>query len=302
MQKGSSFSININLAKHRYVDHAVIIPRQDFHRRGQVKVTNYKSVRVRNINKTLLVKHYKALPMAEEPKKEKHETKATRAGNPGKRLVNQPERRTARKEEVVTIQKHARNGSLVNQAQKTVQQERIVYRDKQTSVNKETATNEQKTKITSRAKTQKRVVVSEQKTIVEKSERPKKTAPGRTGTAMSIPQRNYGIETENRGAKAIRPAVTETGNRSSARQRNIAVAAGQKSPAQPAKNRGNKIVKESTGNYAANERQQAAKLEKQITREQQYNGLQSASREDKANGQQAGRALVSASEKNRRLR
>ncbi len=316
VQDGANLSISINLANHRYVDHAVIIPGHDFHRRGPLAINNYNTVKIKNIDRRKLATNYKPIPMVGKQKHEKQGRPGTRTASQDKRPAIRPERRTERIKETATIQKRTRKESNLYQAQKTEPQEKAIYKGRQASKGREAATKEQNKKIKHRAKIEKRVFVSAQNTKVGKSESQEITAPGRSISARTKVKRSRRTETKNRAAEEIRPAVSQAVSRIKARPRNINVAAGQKSPevkkqeqpgmtqrqVQPDKGSNRRTEKEIRGNYAANEKKPEPKQERQIAGELQYNGLHNTSRESKGSRQRAGRDLVSASENNRSLR
>jgi hypothetical protein len=68
-KSGVSLSINIDLSSHRYVDHSVVVPKHYFHRKGPVFVKNYNTVKIKNINRTKIVKNYSQVPVVEERKR-----------------------------------------------------------------------------------------------------------------------------------------------------------------------------------------------------------------------------------------
>ena len=62
MLGGPNFSININLGSHQYIDQAIIIPRNRFYPTTVHEINNYNTVRITNINKTVIINNYQAIP------------------------------------------------------------------------------------------------------------------------------------------------------------------------------------------------------------------------------------------------
>ena len=78
---GVGVNININLSSHRYLDHAVVIPKRSLYDRHRGEHGNYERVRVRNINKTAILKDYKPLSLTDEGRHGRYAAEAGRAGN-----------------------------------------------------------------------------------------------------------------------------------------------------------------------------------------------------------------------------
>jgi hypothetical protein len=60
---GLNISINLNLADHHHLDHAVVVPSRHFKRRGATVVNNYRKLKIKKINRKVIVKNYKPLPI-----------------------------------------------------------------------------------------------------------------------------------------------------------------------------------------------------------------------------------------------
>jgi len=317
---GVNISININLAHHRYVDHAVIIPKHHFRQRGKhVVINNYNTVRIKNINKTVIVKNYKQVATTEEQRHRKYAKKVTRTDRTENRAVFQPERRRTNAKQVVRVEKHTRKYDSAIQAQKKEQKERIVYNSRQTIAKERTGAVEKRTDLTIKRKTQKREIRPVQRTHVRKIENQKKTAPARSIVAKGKPQRSNGIGVRSeRKGKAPRKADVQTSNRAGTRQRNKIVAVNQNGlgdrkaaqkqtrvtqrQVQQNEDRGKRAHKENSRKYAEGERREKSIQKKQIARAQQYSAPPNRSRERQGNRQRTGRNFVSASLDKRRFR
>ncbi|KPK29316.1 MAG: hypothetical protein AMK70_16060, partial [Nitrospira bacterium SG8_35_1] len=78
VQGRSDLQININLADHKHIGHAVIIPKRYFRHQGRLVINNYNTVRIRNSNKTKIIKKYRPVAKTGEQHHRKHETRAAR--------------------------------------------------------------------------------------------------------------------------------------------------------------------------------------------------------------------------------
>ncbi|KPK28513.1 MAG: hypothetical protein AMJ61_01970 [Desulfobacterales bacterium SG8_35_2] len=120
---GSSFRLSINLGNHRHVKHGLVIPRQHLYKKGPVVVTNYNTVRIRNINKTVIVKNYKPLLTAEKERARKSAV-AQSAGvrQFGRtRVAERSERKIAKARETGERQRQTKREVRVTQPQRDVQ-------------------------------------------------------------------------------------------------------------------------------------------------------------------------------------
>ena len=102
---GVNIRININLADHHYLDHAVVIPRHHFRHRGPAVVNNYNTVKIKNINKKVIVKNYKPLSTMEE-RKHKNRKQVVRDHTTSRRRVISKHRKVDKKEVVATQKTH----------------------------------------------------------------------------------------------------------------------------------------------------------------------------------------------------
>ena len=148
---GVNLSININLYDHHHLDHAVVIPRDHFNRRSKTVIKNYNTVKIKNINKTVIVNNYKPLPTITRRKQAKREQvkkvqtrSRTQVTYPvtkidKKRVVTQeknkrgrqldtpvPTKTTLYKERDVTAGKRADNSAKVTRKNVITRQERAV--------------------------------------------------------------------------------------------------------------------------------------------------------------------------------
>jgi hypothetical protein len=133
MRGGTYFSININLSSHRHIDHAVIIPKRHLYNRKPGAINNYNTVKIRNINKTVIVKNYKPLQTAERLRDRKHSTEVTRTGtevtrirDTEKRIEIQRERNTEKAREVIRSRNHERKMARSIRIQGNMPKERAV--------------------------------------------------------------------------------------------------------------------------------------------------------------------------------
>jgi len=92
---GGNFNINISLSNHRYVDHAVIVPKHHLQWKRPAAVNHYNNVRIRNIDKTVIVKKYKPTTTTDEKKFKRRfrddRTVKRDADQPPKRIINRQE-------------------------------------------------------------------------------------------------------------------------------------------------------------------------------------------------------------------
>jgi hypothetical protein len=86
-RSGVNISININLGNHHYLDHAVVIPGKHFKRRGPTVIKNYRTVKIKNINKKVIVKNYRPVPILTERQFKKREQVAKPHTKPGTKVV-----------------------------------------------------------------------------------------------------------------------------------------------------------------------------------------------------------------------
>jgi hypothetical protein len=312
---GANFNISINLKNHRYVDHAVIIPRQHFHQKGP-GIINYNTVKIKNINKTVIANNYKPLPLMAKEKKRKHGTKATRADSAEKRIVKQAERRKPPKRVSGPAGRDTRR-KTVKQVQKKEKPERTVFRSKRTSAQKATAIKRNK-QITRADKAQKRDARPGQKSAVEKIEYQEKTAQESVTAAVSKPRRPITVEAKNRRIRKPRQAVNQTSRKDFTERGNKTVAvkqnnSGIRKQAQQKKHvllrqvkqnkeRRKRAEQETGRHYPEKERPDEFRQEKQIAGVPHYNPQQNTSRKRHGERQRTGRDFVSASNNNMRFR
>ena len=317
MHGGTNFNITINLTNHRYVDHAVIIPRQHFHQKGP-GITNYNTVKIKNVRKTVIVKNYKPLRTMEKQENKKYGARKTQAETIKKRIANQPERKRAGKRAAAETGQHSRKDNTVKRARKTEQQERIAYKSKPATAKKTAGNIKRKMQIAHSEKTPKRATGSRQNANAGKIEYQKKTAPGSVIVAKNAPRRSNEPEARNEGGKKSRRAATQTSKKAIPGRENKFVAvrqhnSGEKKQAQQknraaqrqekqTKERGNKTQKKTGRQYGGNEKADEVKKEKQLTRMHQYNAQQNTSRKRHGDRQKTGRDFVTASFNNQRLR
>ena len=130
VQGGSVFSLSVNLSQHRHIDHAVIIPNRYLHKRGPVVVNNYNTVKIRNINKRVIIKDYRPLLTAERERARPHRAAASGPGmNAAERNHwQQQERKEFSPGEIARRKRPGKRDERVIGAQKDVPEERTVQK------------------------------------------------------------------------------------------------------------------------------------------------------------------------------
>ena len=124
MERGASLSININLSSHRYINHALIIPKNHLYQRKHGVINNYNTVRIKNVNKTTIVKNYKPLRTSERERDQKHTVKAGWVRNAVRgAVIVQPERKEINTGEAVRFE---RGDDRAIQTRRDVQKETTV--------------------------------------------------------------------------------------------------------------------------------------------------------------------------------
>jgi hypothetical protein len=126
MRGGVSFSININLSSHRYLDHAVIIPKRHLYNRKSGVINNYNTVKIKNVNKTVIINNYKPLQTAERLRGRRHSIKVTRTGDTVRRIEIKPERRAPKTRKTIRSEKHERKRERSILTQRNMPKERTV--------------------------------------------------------------------------------------------------------------------------------------------------------------------------------
>jgi hypothetical protein len=284
---GLGFSININLAHHRYVDHAVVIPKRHFYQRGGRR-NNYNTVKIANIHKMIIVNNYKPVAAVEEQKTKRHAAKVTQAGKLRGRVTVQPERRKIKRKEIVNIGKQTRKNDLATQARKNEQKVRVVGNRRQNTAKEATEKVVKRRNVAMKVERQKKVARSERRVLVEKSEKPTKTAEKRSVAAMNKLKRDNDNEASGKKKdNVVRQDVVQASNRISKRQQDKAAAVkkygfnerkqvqkqtriAQKQLVHKNLNQSSRIYKENSRKYDGAERSKVTREEKQAARAQQY--------------------------------
>lgn len=140
------FSINVNLGRHRYVDHAVIVPKKHFRKRGRVAINHYNDIRIKNVSKTVIINNYEPLPGLEKRSGPRHEVRKAEKYRQAKRPVGQSGKETRQVREFSRAPKYVRDDSTAIRRQRTVSEEKkytqpkvSVRKDSRTVAKKETA-------------------------------------------------------------------------------------------------------------------------------------------------------------------
>ncbi len=186
---GAGFNIGLDLAHHSYIDHAVIIPKRYFHRRGAGAINNYNSVRIRNINKTRIIKNYKPITIFKGEQPGKVATGIKRSGKNRIKTAGLPGRRTI-PGKITGSKRNIRRDGRVN----LVLDKRVntaPLRDQRQTVGKKSPGRiERRGSIAGPGKLQISNAGPERRTIVRKIENRQKTAPERTMTGMEKRRNN----------------------------------------------------------------------------------------------------------------
>lgn len=318
VQGGIGFSIHINLAQHRYVDHAVVIPRRHFYqRRG--RTNNYNTVKIKNINKTIIVKNYKPLTAAKNRRNKKHALKVAQAGKLRNRAAVQPEKRKIKRREIARNNKHSRKKDPATRVYENRQKERVVSNRHQRTFQEATGTDTKRENTLRKVERQKRISRSEHRELLRKSEKTTKTAGKRRIAATNEPLRSNAIKAGSKNKNNVsRQGVVQTRNRSSIRQNNkintvkkyskverkqvrkqTSIALKQ---VQQNKDRGNRSYKENSRYYVGDGRHKETNKEKQRARKQQHYSQKSTLREHRGDRQRIAGAFDTASFNKRRFR
>ena len=216
LQRGASLSININLSSHRYINHAVIIPKNHLYQRKHGVINNYNTVRIKNVNKTTIVKNYKPLLTSERERDQKHTVKAGRVRNAvrGAAIV-QPERKKINTGEAVRFE---RGDDRAMQTRRDAQKETAVQASRQKgSRNKVVAqkTSAIRKRETGNREIQEKVVSSGQRVRernVEKQEKPLRRS--RTAASVSAPGTEVTTKDRNQARTGeLKQTRVETGSR-----------------------------------------------------------------------------------------
>lgn len=320
MERGASLSININLSSHRYINHAVIIPKNHLYQRKHGVINNYNTVRIKNVNKTTIVKNYKPLRTSERERDQKHTVKAGRVRNAvrGAAIV-QPERKKINTGEAVRFE---RGDDRAIQTRRDVQKETTVQASRQKgSRNKVVAqkTSAIRKRETGNREIQEKVVSSGQRVRernVEKQEKPLQ----RSSTAASVSAPGTEVTTKDRNqarTRESRQVKVETSSRNKVVAEKTAATikrdtvARQKIPQekpQPQRQaalneeRAKKTGQKNNRKYSVNDKQEENKTEQQISRNENSSREKNVFQERNTDRQGPGRERVSASLNNRRSR
>ena len=320
MERGASLSININLSSHRYINHAVIIPKNHLYQRKHGVINNYNTVRIKNVNKTTIVKNYKPLRTSERERDQKHTVKAGRVRNAvrGAAIV-QSERKKINTGEAVRFE---RGDDRAIQTRRDAQKETTVQASRQKgSRNKVVAqkTNAIRKRETGNREIQEKVVSSGQRVRernVEKQEKPLQ----RSSTAASVSAPGTEVTTKDRN-QARTGELTQTRVETGSRNKVVAektaatikrdTVARQKIPQekpQPQRQaalneeRAKKTGQKKNRKYSVNDKQEENKTEQQISRNENSSREKNVFQERDTDRQGSGRERVSASLNNRRSR
>ncbi|MFC1844423.1 DUF6600 domain-containing protein, partial [Thermodesulfobacteriota bacterium] len=177
VQGGTILSVNINLSSHRHIDNAIVIPKRHLHQRNPGAINNYKSVRVKNINKKTIFKKYRPLQTVQRLQEGRHSIKLTRTRDTVKKIESRPARRIEKQRNFDRSEKYREKRSPTLFVQPDLQKEKIeavkYERDQSIKVEKKYSSTVENTRNKGRdKKTRGRVVrteMSPRKSNVEKS-------------------------------------------------------------------------------------------------------------------------------------
>ena len=304
---GVNFSININLADHSYIDHAVIVPKSNFQRRRAVAKNHYNNVRIRNINKTVIINNYKPIPTAQERKLRKHITKETRTDRTTNRVRVQPEQKAKNRQEVSSGRRNIQKDTLRTYRQKKEQRQRGIYNRQQTVANNPPEVIGKRKNFAGIENSPRKVARSEQRIHARQNENLKNTISGNINSTQNKQQRpNYAMVSNKRRAKAPSRAAIQASNRATTRQNNEIIGRQNNSKNRRQVQKSDVPTKKSSGKnseeIAENNRETAAKQGKQLAREQQFKGRNKSSWGKSEYKQQRGRGSAAASFNGLRIR
>jgi hypothetical protein len=326
VQGGSSLNFSINLSNHRHAKHGVIIPRRHLHKKGAVIVNNYKTVRIRNINKTVIVRDYKPLLTAERKRARKGIVAKSAWGRnfDRRRPLVQPERRVVKAGKTARHQRAARRDDRVIQSQREVQKERSIqntsWRGSRQTIAKGHANATEKKRENSRAeKIQKKAVRPAQRTGERQIEKQEKPLPKSSIAERISVQRKQAIRRDRNkaGAEEPRPAEVESRRRSKVVQEKATVirkgdrgerTLARKEAQQPQRqvarheDRAQKASFKNIGKHTEKQERKEYKTERQISRNQNSFREKNVSPKRNTDRQKPGRGWISASMNNRRMR
>lgn len=323
---GSSFRPGINLSQHRHIADAVIIPKQHLYKKGRIVVNNYNTVKIRNIDKTVIVKDYKPM-LTTERKRARQATsaKSAPARNSYRRSVlvqSDRKRITAAGSSVqhaTPVKRDARIIQTQRNLQKTQAGQIMRQRARGPIITKEqgqsVATARQREKTGARER-QKKAVMPEQRSREMNAEKQEKSWPRIAGTAnISVPRTQLTkgdevrakarvfrqAEAKNSRSKGVQEKTTAIREKASKAREQVQKEA---PPPQRQDRRNAKRVEKAnvkTGSkYTEKEERQENKSARQISRNENSTREKNITRN--ADSQKPGREWVSASLNNRRLR
>ena len=327
VQGGSGFSLSITLSNHRHVKHGVIIPRQYLYKDGPVVVNNYNTVRVRNINKTVIVKNYKPMVTAEKEWTRKGAVgKSAGSRNFDRRQARvQPDKKMVKAGETVRRERPANGYDRKIQKQREPQPERSVktnsWRGSRQSIAKglTDATGRANEKNTSARKTSEKIFRPAQRTTERQIEKQEKPLPGSSIAAGVSPQRKPVNRNDRTKARAEQPrqAGIESSGRSKVTEEKPAAprkrdragsTVARKEIRQPQKQaagneeRAKKASANNNRRYIENEERKEGKTERQISKNEKSSREKNESQGRNRDRQKSGSEWLSASAKNPRLR
>jgi len=321
---GANFSININLSSHKHIDQAVIIPKRNLYQRKPGLMNNYNTVKIKNMNKTVIVKNYKILPTAKRLRDRKNSTKVAKTRKTERENEIQRERNVEKARTNIRRDIQERTGERLILAQRNMSKGRKATgtdeKDSSRTIAEKHSGVIEKNRVGVREKaTQARIVRSEQKTrerTVEKRE--KSIVKSRVAVSDRARKSLANEDRSQKGDNEASPVQVEiSGNRITRQESKTVVARKKKTDdgkqaeresrltqrqAEQNQNRGKKANKERGGGNRAKEELEEDSRAGQTGKKGNDGQEGSASRKKRELSQRLGGDLYSASLDSRRAR
>ena len=217
---GVNIRININLADHHYLDHAVVIPRHHFKHRGPAVVKNYNTVKIKNITRNVIVRNYRPLPTLEERRHRKRKQVVRAHTKSRQRIISKY--RKIDKNKVVTREKKHRSRKVDRLVLSKVKPrrkagivtvgKRVKHRDRVTG--KKTVSRKQRTVTTRKVVQGERVSYLDKKGKRTTSKRDDKRVETKSNRKRTISARHQVVRQEKTVKKPRQKELKKHRNRS----------------------------------------------------------------------------------------
>jgi hypothetical protein len=228
----AGFSLNVNLARHHHIDHAVIIPRKHLHPKRADRLNRYRATRIRSVDKRGIIKNYKGVAWTKQAKHRTHETQKLQARKAEQRVVQH------RKERGPVVGKKGAT-ALFRQANREKKhlrfKETAKHRERPSLSNRPSQADTQTTTLKRQQSAPKRErlarVESSQNSLVSKREaRQTRKIPAKSLARIVPRQFNRTEAKDSRQTRKTRQGKVEAVVRNNTPQREKAFAAGQSRP------------------------------------------------------------------------